>query len=145
MTLICLWSLFHVASCRRLRSLFVVADLSVRGCRSWLEGYRLDIWISSGLRLFIVAVVCWLGSGHCRFGFFSCCWLVFPGDGLCSSVMHLPPKDKKGLLDTALGSDKGHYGRLTVEKKSEPTPVPKGLDAEPTLPDDGEEASAIGQ
>ncbi|KAL6956899.1 hypothetical protein U1Q18_040607, partial [Sarracenia purpurea var. burkii] len=54
-------------------------------------------------------------------------------------------RDKKGLLDTALGSDKGHYGRLTVEKKSEPTPVPKGLDAEPTLPDDGEEASAIGQ
>ncbi|KAL6957245.1 hypothetical protein U1Q18_040503, partial [Sarracenia purpurea var. burkii] len=66
-------------------------------------------------------------------------------EGLCSCVMHLPPKDKKGLLDTALGSDKGHYGRLTVEKKSEPTPVPKGLDAEPTLPDDGEEASAIGQ
>ncbi|KAL6991774.1 hypothetical protein U1Q18_009885 [Sarracenia purpurea var. burkii] len=26
-------------------------------------------------------------------------------------------EDKKGLLDTALCSDKGHYGRLTVEKK----------------------------
>ncbi|KAL6952554.1 hypothetical protein U1Q18_027932, partial [Sarracenia purpurea var. burkii] len=66
-------------------------------------------------------------------------------------VMSLSPKDKKGLFDTALGSDKGHldvhqaYGRLTVEKKPEPAPMPKGLDADSTLPEDGEEASAIGQ
>ncbi|KAL7002113.1 hypothetical protein U1Q18_003266 [Sarracenia purpurea var. burkii] len=63
--------------------------------------------------------------------------------------MSLSPKDKKGLFDIALGSDKGHldahqaYGSLTVEKKTEPTPVPKGLDVE--LPEDGEETSAIGQ